>query len=111
MDNEDAALSFLQPDETFADFLSRVDIKSLPCGIPIIDHRFPLRNGTILEISGCAGTGKTEILYHVRKDICLWLPVFYFKLLFLFCSISCLAYTYTYVRKRGKERQRVDKEY
>jgi hypothetical protein len=63
-----AALLFLQPDETVGDFLARVHVEPLFSGIPLIDNRFPLQGGMMLEIAGLAGTGKTEILYGVSHN-------------------------------------------
>lgn len=66
MDEQEAeALSFLQPDETAAQLLSRCHVESLRTGLAFIDGRSPLRPGCFVEIGGLAGTGKTEILYSV----------------------------------------------
>lgn len=62
---EESARAFLRYDETFGQFFSRVDIRPLMCGIPMIDKRCVLRQGSCLELCGLSGVGKTEILYHV----------------------------------------------
>lgn len=71
MDPLQAALSLLQPDETAAQFLARTFAEQIFTGVPLIDHRSPLRATHVLEISGLAGTGKTELLYSVRNTICI----------------------------------------
>ena len=64
-----AALSLLQPDETAAQFLARTFAEQIFTGVPFIDHRSPLRGTHVLEVCGLAGTGKTELLYSVRKHV------------------------------------------
>jgi hypothetical protein len=64
-DHVQAALAFLQPDETAAQFLARSFVEQIHTGVPLIDLRAPLRATHVVEISGLASTGKTEILYSV----------------------------------------------
>ena len=59
------ALSFLQPNETAAQFLVRSIMEQISTGVPFIDHRAPLRSSSVVEICGLASTGKSQILYSV----------------------------------------------
>ena len=61
-----AALDFLKPDETAAQFLARNYADQVRTGVDFIDRQLTLRSNSVLEISGLAGSGKTELLYSVR---------------------------------------------
>lgn len=71
-DHLQAALAFLHPDETAAQFLARSFVEQIHTGVPLIDLRAPLRATNVVEISGLASTGKTEILYSVRFEKLLY---------------------------------------
>lgn len=58
-------LAFLRPDETAADLLARTYVEPFVSGVPLLDQHVSLRPGTVLEVAGAAGTGKTEILVQV----------------------------------------------
>ena len=60
-----AALELLEPNETAQTFLTRTLAEKISTGVGILDRRSPLRPTSVLEISGLAGSGKTELLYSV----------------------------------------------
>ncbi|KAL4521372.1 hypothetical protein Ndes2437B_g08037 [Nannochloris sp. 'desiccata'] len=70
-DHVRAAIAFLQPDETAAQFLARSFVEQIHTGVPLIDLRAPLRATNVVEISGLASTGKTEILYSIAATCIL----------------------------------------
>lgn len=63
--HEEALLSFLQPDESMRDFLSRTFVEPLRTSLPFIDSA-AIRPGNVVEICGASGSGKTEILTQVH---------------------------------------------
>ncbi len=63
-----AALELLEPDETAQTLLSRTLAEKIATGVGVLDRASPLRPTSVLEISGLAGSGKTELLYSVSVD-------------------------------------------
>src|SRR5687767_1453461 len=57
--------NFLRIDETAAEFLARTHVAPLHTGVPFIDRRMPVRPGTVIEVTGMTGSGKTELLLQV----------------------------------------------
>ncbi len=64
-DPEAEARHFLRPDETAAAFFSRTYDAPFRSGVPLLDARAPLRAGSILEVAGLAGAGKSELLLNL----------------------------------------------
>jgi ABC-type glutathione transport system ATPase component len=62
---DSAATLFLRPDETAASFLSRSKHPGFRTTIPFLDRHLTSRQGTILEIVGPSGVGKSTLLYVV----------------------------------------------
>lgn len=58
---------FLTPDETAAQLLKRVAVEPLLTGVPFFDGRTRLRPNHLALISGCTGSGKTELLIQVQS--------------------------------------------
>lgn len=58
----ESLLQFLTPDETAAQLLKRVAVEPLLTGVPFFDGRTRLRPNHLALISGCTGSGKTELL-------------------------------------------------
>lgn len=58
-------LDFLRPDENLYAFLGRIKREQVRTGLPWIDSLVTLRPGHVLEISGPAGSAKTELLIHL----------------------------------------------
>lgn len=58
-------LAFLRPDESAAALLARTYVEPLLTGVPVLDQHVALRPGNVMEVSGPAGSGKTEILVQV----------------------------------------------
>lgn len=56
---------FLEPDETAAQLLQRVSVEPLLTKVHFIDRRIRLRPNHLALISGCSGSGKTELLVQV----------------------------------------------
>jgi ABC-type lipoprotein export system ATPase subunit len=59
-------LKLVTPDETAAEFFRRQGREAVATGLSFIDAHIKLRPGHILELSGPAGSGKTELLVQVR---------------------------------------------
>jgi RecA/RadA recombinase len=64
---DQALLQFIQHDELGSEFVSRSSRDRLCCGVPNIDDNIHLKPGTVVEIIGAHGTGKTEILLQARQ--------------------------------------------
>jgi ABC-type transport system involved in cytochrome c biogenesis ATPase subunit len=63
---EEDVRRFLEPDESAAQLLARLQAEQLQTGLPFIDAHMTLRPGTLLEVVGPAGCGKTRLLLRVR---------------------------------------------
>lgn len=60
--------AWLAPNESAFDFFARVRTEPLLTGLALLDKHAPapLRPGSLLEITGPSGVGKTELLVEVR---------------------------------------------
>lgn len=83
-----AASLFLRPDETAASFLSRSRHPGFLATIPFLDRHLTSRQGTILEIVGPAGVGKSTLLYVVSPLGLGFKCFFTFGNLFLYYLMS-----------------------
>lgn len=62
---EQDVYEFLEPDESAADLLARLRHETLHTGLAFLDQHVAIRPGSLLEISGPVGSGKTSILLRV----------------------------------------------
>ena len=62
---EQEALALLHSDETAGQFLARSHAQPFYTGVSFLDHRLSLRPNSVVEVSGLAGAGKTELLLNV----------------------------------------------
>ena len=67
----DDVRALLEPDETIQQYLSRIISEKVETGVQILDRYDPIRVTDVIEISGGAGAGKTEILYSVCLSVCV----------------------------------------
>ena len=58
---------YLAPNESAAQFLKRRRREQQPSGFAFIDAAVALRPGTVLEVAGPHGAGKTDVLLHVSS--------------------------------------------
>lgn len=62
---EEDVLRFLLPNETAGAFFWRIRAEQRHTGLRFVDDHISLRPGTVLEVAGPHGAGKTEFLIHV----------------------------------------------